>query len=128
MRVILRESMDNLGQAGEVVTVRAGYGRNFLVPRGLAVPATEKDMSRLEHEKRTATVRAAKRAQELQGEVDKLSQVTVSIARAVGEGEKLYGSVTSRDIAEAIAQQGIIVDTKKIQLDEPLKALGMVEV
>lgn len=128
MRLILKEDLENLGKAGEVVTVRDGYGRNYLLPRGLALPATEKDVARMEHEKRVIASRAAKRAQELQAEVQKISQLSVSIARAVGEGDKLYGSVTSRDIADALAEQGTTVDTRKIQLDEPIKQLGMVEV
>lgn len=128
MRVILREDLDNLGAAGEVVTVKPGYGRNFLLPRGLAVQATEKDVARLEHERRIIAARAAKRATELKGEVDKLSQVSVSITRQVGEGDKLYGSVTTRDIADALKEKGVIVDSKKIQLAEPLKTLGMAEV
>lgn len=128
MRIILREDLDNLGKAGEVVSVRSGYGRNYLLPRGLAVLATERDVARMEHEKRIIAARAAKRAQELKGEVERLSQVSVSIARAVGEGDKLYGSVTGRDIADALAEQGHTIDAKKIQLDEPLKALGMSEV
>ncbi len=128
MRIILREDMDNLGKAGEVVSVRDGYGRNYLLPRGMAVPATEKDEARMAHEKRVALARAAKIAKELQSEADRLSQVSVSISRAVGEGDKLYGSVTSHDIAEALAEQGVKVDSRKIQLEEPIKALGMVEV
>jgi large subunit ribosomal protein L9 len=128
MRVILREDMDNLGAAGEVVTVRDGYGRNYLLPRGLAVPATEKDEARLSHERKVIATRAAKVAKELQGEVEKLSAVSVSISRATGEGEKLYGSVNTRDIADALAEQGHKIDSKKIQLAEPLKTLGMTEV
>jgi large subunit ribosomal protein L9 len=128
MRVILREEMDNLGKAGDVVSVRTGYGRNYLLPRGMAVPATEKDEARLAHEKRVITARAAKLSKELQSEADRLSQVSVSVSRAVGEGDKLYGSVTSRDISEALAEQGVKVDSKKIQLDEPLRNLGMSEV
>jgi large subunit ribosomal protein L9 len=128
MRVILREDMDKLGSAGEVVTVRDGFGRNYLLPRGLAVPATEKDVTRLEHEKRIIMARQAKLTKELQAQADKISQVSVSIAQAVGEGDKLYGSVTSRDIADALREQGVTVDSKKIQLAEPIKALGMTEV
>jgi large subunit ribosomal protein L9 len=128
MRIILREHMDNLGEAGDVVSVRDGYGRNYLLPRGFAVPATEKDEARLSHEKRVISARAAKLAKELQSEVDKLSQVSVSVSRAVGEGDKLYGSVSSRDIADALAEQGQRVDSKKILLDEPLRNLGMTEV
>jgi large subunit ribosomal protein L9 len=128
MRVILRENLDNLGKAGEVVSVRAGYGRNFLLPKGLAVPATEKDEARLQHEQRLITLRLAKLAKQLQSEAEKLSQVSVSLARAVGEEDKLYGSVTNRDIAEALAEQGLKVDARKIILDEPIKTLGMTEV
>jgi large subunit ribosomal protein L9 len=128
MRLILRENMDNLGKAGEVVSVRPGYGRNYLLPNGLAVPATEKDEARMQHEQRVIAARIAKLAKQLQSEADRLSQVSVSLARAVGEEEKLYGSVTNRDIAEALAEQGVKLDAKKIQLEEPIKALGMTEV
>ncbi len=128
MRVILRENLDNLGKAGEVVTVRSGYGRNYLLPAGLAVPATEKDEARLQHEQRVIAARITKLGKELQSEADRLSQASVSLARAVGEEDKLYGSVNNRDIAEALAEQGIKLDAKKIQLDEPIKALGMTEV
>jgi len=128
MRVILRENLDNLGKAGDVVSVRPGYGRNYLLPNGLAVPATEKDEARMQHEQRVIAARVAKLAKQLQSEADRLSQVSVSLARAVGEEDKLYGSVTNRDIAEALAEQGVKLDAKRIQLDEPIKALGMTEV
>lgn len=128
MRVILRENLDNLGKAGEVVSVRPGYGRNYLLPNGLAVPATEKDEARLQHEQRAIAARIAKLAKQLQSEADRLAQVSVSLSRAVGEEDKLYGSVTNRDIAEALAEQGIKIDAKKIVLDEPIKTLGMTEV
>jgi large subunit ribosomal protein L9 len=128
MRVILRENMDNLGKAGEVVSVRDGYGRNYLLPHGLAVPATEKDEARMQHEQRVIAARVAKLAKQLQSEADRLSQVSVSLTRAVGEEDKLYGSVNNRDIAEALAEQGLKIDAKKIQLEDPIKALGMTEV
>jgi large subunit ribosomal protein L9 len=128
MRVILREDLEHLGAAGEVVSVRDGYGRNFLLPRGLASLATEKDVAKMEHERKVIAVRAAKRAKELAGEVEKLQAVSVSLSRAVGEGDKLYGSVTNRDIADALKEQGVTVDAKKIDLVEPIKALGMTEV
>jgi large subunit ribosomal protein L9 len=128
MRVILRQDLENLGQAGEVVTVRDGYGRNYLLPRGLAAPATEKDVVKLEHERRVIAVRNAKLAKDLQSQVDKLSQVSVSLPRSVGEGDKLYGSVTNRDIAEALKEQGHPIEAKKIVLNEPIKTLGMTEV
>jgi len=128
MRVILREDLDNLGAAGEVVTVRDGYGRNYLLPRGLAALATEKDVAKMEHERRVIASRAAKMAKELAGEVEKLSQVSVSLSRATGEGDKLYGSVNNRDIADALKEQGVSIDAKKIDLPEPIKSLGMTEV
>jgi large subunit ribosomal protein L9 len=128
MQVILRDDMDNLGKSGEVVNVKPGYARNYLLPRGLAIKATATDVARVEHEKRVIAARTAKLAKETQAEADKLSAVAVSIARAVGEEDKLYGSVTSRDIAEALREKGVTVDAKKIHLDEPIKALGMVEV
>jgi len=128
MRVILRESLENLGKAGEVVTVRPGYGRNYLLPKGLAVPATEKDEARLQHEKRVIATRVAKLAKQMQSEAERLSEVSVSLARAVGEENKLYGSVTNRDIAEALVEQGFRVDARKILLAEPIKTLGLSEV
>jgi len=128
MQVILRDDMDNLGKSGEVVNVKEGYARNFLLPRGHAIKATAGDVKRVEHEKRVIAARTAKLAKEAQAEADKLSQVSVSIARAVGEEDKLYGSVTSRDIAEALAEQNVKVDSKKIHLEEPIKTLGMTEV
>ena len=128
MQVILRDDMDNLGKSGEVVTVKEGYARNFLLPRGHAIKATDGDVKRVEHEKRVIAARTAKLSKEAQAEADKLSQVTVSIARAVGEEDKLYGSVSSRDIADALAEKGVKVDSKKVQLVEPIKALGLTEV
>jgi large subunit ribosomal protein L9 len=128
MQVILRDDMDNLGKSGEVVTVKEGYARNFLLPRGHAIKATDGDVKRVEHEKRVIAARTAKLSKEAQAEADKLSQVTVSIARAVGEEDKLYGSVSSRDIADALAEKGVKVDSKKVQLAEPIKALGLTEV
>ncbi|HVZ86308.1 MAG TPA: 50S ribosomal protein L9 [Polyangia bacterium] len=128
MQVILRDDLDNLGKSGEVVNVRPGYARNYLLPRGLAIKATAGDIVRVEHEKRVIATRTAKLAKEAQAEADKLSQVSVSIARATGEEDKLYGSVTSRDIAEALREQHVTIDAKKIHLEEPIKSLGMVEV
>ena len=128
MQVILRDDMDNLGKSGEVVNVKPGYARNYLLPRGLAIKATASDVKRVEHEKRVIAARTAKLAKDAQAEADRLSAVSVSIARAVGEEDKLYGSVTSRDIAEALAAQNVKIDSKKIHLEEPIKTLGMTEV
>ena len=128
INVVLTEDMANLGKSGELVRVRPGYARNYLIPRGLAVRATAIDVARVEHEKRVIAARTAKMTKEAQAEADRLSQISVSIARAVGEEEKLYGSVTSRDIAEALHAQGVTIDSKKLHLDEPIKTLGLTEV
>ena len=128
MQVILRDDLDNLGKSGEVVNVKPGYARNYLLPRGLAIKATASDVKRVEHEKRVIAARTAKLAKESQAAADALSRVSVSIARSVGEEDKLYGSVTSRDIAEALAEQNVKVDSKRIHLEEPIKTLGMTEV
>ena len=128
MQVILRDDLDNLGKSGEVVNVKPGYARNYLLPRGLAIVATAHDIKRIEHEKRVIAARTAKLAKEAQSEADKLSQISVSIAVATGEDDRLYGSVTTRDVAEALKDRGVTVDPKKILLDEPLKALGLAEV
>jgi large subunit ribosomal protein L9 len=128
MQVILRDDLDNLGKSGEVVNVKPGYARNYLLPRGLAIVATASDVKRVDHEKRVIAARTAKMAKEAQAEADSLSKISVSIARAVGEEDKLYGSVTSRDIAEALGGQNVKVDSKKIHLAEPIKTLGMTEV
>ncbi len=128
MQIILRDDMDNLGKSGEVVNVKPGYARNYLLPRGLAVKATETDVARVAHEKRVIAARTARLSKEAQAEADRISSVAVSIARATGEEDKLYGSVTSRDIAEALREKGVTVDPKKIHLEEPIKALGLAEV
>jgi len=128
MQVILRDDMDNLGKSGEVVNVKPGYARNYLLPRGLAIKATAGDIARVEHEKRVIAARTAKLSKATQAEADKLSSVSVTIARAVGDEDKLYGSVTNRDISEALREKGVVVDSKKIHLAEPIKALGEFEV
>lgn len=128
MQVILREDLDHLGKSGDVVTVKSGYGRNFLLPKGMAVLATAEDVARIAHEKRVIAARNAKLAKDTQAVADRLNQVTVSIAVSVGEEDKMYGSVTTRDIAEALGAKGVEVDAKKLTLDEPIKALGLTEV
>jgi large subunit ribosomal protein L9 len=128
MQLILREDVNNLGRAGEVVTVKAGYGRNFLLPKGLAVLATPKNVARLEHEKRVATGRAAKTRKSAEELAGRAQGAQINIARAVGEEDKLFGSVTARDVADALAEQGVTVDHRKVVLTEPIKTLGMHEV
>jgi large subunit ribosomal protein L9 len=128
MQVILREDLDNLGKSGEVVTVKPGYGRNYLIPHGLAVAATAQDVARVAHDKRVIAARNAKLTRDIQSEADRINQISVSIPVSVGEENKLYGSVTSRDIGEALQAQGVKIDSKSLILPEPLKALGLAEV
>jgi large subunit ribosomal protein L9 len=128
MQVILREDVDNLGRAGELVSVKPGYGRNFLIPKGLAVLATAKNVARVEHEKRIIAARAAKHLKDAEQVAARLESTTVNIARSTGEEDRLFGSVSTRDIAEALAEAGVPVDHRKIHLADAIKTLGMHEV
>ncbi|KYF65547.1 50S ribosomal protein L9 [Sorangium cellulosum] len=123
IHVVLTEDLHNVGKSGELVKVRPGFARNYLIPRGLAVGATAENVSRIEHEKRVAESRAAKTRSEAEQLAGKLSQVKLTISRPVGEGDKLYGSVTARDIEEALAAQGFSVDRRRIETDT-IKSLG----
>ena len=123
INVVLTEDLTNLGKSGELVRVRPGYARNYLIPRGLAISATAENVARIEHEKRVVEVRVAKQRGEAEQLSDKLKSVKITIERPVGEGDRLYGSVTSRDIEEALAAQGFAVDRRRIQT-EAIKSLG----
>ena len=124
IQVILKEDVHNLGKSGELVAVKPGFGRNYLIPQGLAVVATRKNVAELEHHRKQIEVRTAKLRKDAEATAGALSGVTVQFERQVGEGDKLFGSVTSRDIEEALAAQGHKVDKKKIVLAEPFRALG----
>ena len=124
IQVILKEDVPNLGRSGELVSVKPGYGRNYLIPQGLAVVASRKNVAQMEHEKRAIEARSAKQRKDAEALAGTMKDVTVEISRQVGEGDKLFGSVTTRDIEEALAAQGHKVDRKKIHLHEPIKALG----
>lgn len=125
MRVILKQEVHNLGDAGEIVKVAPGYGRNFLIPRGYAIPASEGSIRQLEHQQRVAE---AIRRKQLAGSKDlatKLEQTAITIRREAGEDDKLFGSVTNRDIVDALAAEGIEVDRRAIQLDEHIRSIGL---
>jgi large subunit ribosomal protein L9 len=133
MQVILKEDVHNLGKSGELVNVKPGYGRNYLIPQGLAVVATAGNIKQIEHEKKLIAARNAKLLKDAQSIADRLAAVEVQIERQVAHHEataeapttdKLFGSVTSRDIAEALAQKGVPIDHKKIVLPEPIKTIG----
>ena len=128
MKVILTKDMDNLGKAGALVEVKTGYGRNYLLPRQLAVLATAKNIRQLEHQKSGILARAAKEKQNMAAMAQKLSAIEVRFTRKTGAENKLFGSVTSKDIHEQLAAQGFEVERKQIHLPEPLKEVGTHEV
>ena len=124
MEVILREDIENLGTRGQVVKVAPGYARNFLLPKRMAVAATESNKKIVEQERQAHLRKEAK----VQGEAQELAKMmtgaTVRIAQKAGENDQLFGSVTSKDIAEALTAQNYNIDRRKIQLDEPIRQLG----
>ncbi len=128
MKLILREDVENLGKGGELVDVKPGYGRNFLLPRGLAVAANPKNVRELDHQKKIAEAKAAKAKASAEAVAKRLSDTPVVLKRKVGEQDKLYGSVTAIDIVEALAARGLQLDRRTIDLSEPIKTVGDHEV
>ena len=124
MEVILREDVKSLGKAGALVRVKPGYARNYLLPRGLAYEATEGNKKRLEAESKARETRAAHDRTEAQDMADKLSAVEITISAKAGEGDRLFGSITTQDIADELAKAGHPVDRRKIELEHPIKQLG----
>lgn len=128
MKVILQQDVDNLGSTGDVKEVADGFGRNFLLPRKLAVLADERNVHRLQHQQRIAAARQAKLLAAAKETADKIGKTAVSIKRQAGEGDKLFGSVTNHDIADALAAAGITVDKKSVVLEEPIRNIGVFQV
>ncbi len=128
MKLILREDVENLGKGGELVDVKPGYGRNYLLPRGLAVLANPKNVRELDHQKKIAEAKAAKARASAEAVAKRLADTPVTLKRKVGEQEKLYGSVTALDIVEALAARGLALDRRMIDLPEPIKSIGDHEV
>ena len=128
MEVILREHVDNLGRRGEIVKVADGYARNYLLPRKLALLATEGNKKQIERERAKFEVKEAEERKVAEAIAARLGAVEVVLARKVGETEALYGSVTSADIASALAEKGFDVDRRKLQLPDAIKQLGEFEV
>ena len=124
VRVVLREDVQHLGTAGELVRVRAGFARNFLLPRGKAALATAGSVRQIEEHQRQAVARAAKLKQSAQALATQLSGVSIEITRQAGEGDRLYGSVTSKDVADAIKAKGYDVDKKDLVLPDSIKEIG----
>ena len=128
LQVILNSDFPNLGSSGELVKVRPGFARNYLLPRQLAVPATTAQVNRINHEKAVAVAKAEKNKKAMQELATKLNGLKISLARPVGEDDKLFGSVTAKEIENEVKKSLPDFDRKKMQLAEPLKALGAVEI
>lgn len=125
MQVILKENLKNLGKIGDIVNVKDGYARNYLIPKGLAIDATAKNIRALEHAKRVVMEKAKKLVNTAQSLAEKISATEVTIKAKAGEEDKLFGSVTAIDVAEALKEKGLEVDRKKIVIEEPIKRLGI---
>jgi large subunit ribosomal protein L9 len=128
MRVILQETIEKLGTAGQIVDVARGYARNYLLPRKLAIEATPANLKRLEKIREQLAKKAAVEKDAAQTLAELLARITLTIARKAGENDQLFGSVTAADIAEALAAQGYQVEKRKVQLEEPIKLIGEYEV
>ncbi len=124
MRVILKEDVSGLGKTGDVVKVADGYGRNYLVPKGLAIPATKRNEKVLGHQKQLIADRVTKSRKEAEVVAERIGALSCTIAKKVGESDKLFGSVTTQEIADWLDREGIEVDRRKILLDEPIKEAG----
>ena len=128
MEVILREHVDNLGKRGEIVKVADGYARNYLLPRKLALPATDGNRRHVERERKIVEARESQEKAQAEAIAARLAAVDITIARRVGETDQLYGSVTSADIADFLKEKGFELDRRKLILPEPIKAIGDHEV
>jgi large subunit ribosomal protein L9 len=124
MKIILKENVDSLGKAGEMIKVADGYARNYLIPKGLAVEASSRSMKALEHEKNRIMQKNETERKKAEAIVEKMKGVTCTISRRVGEQDKLFGSVTTKDIEQSLIEQGMEIDRKMIILEEPIKSLG----
>ena len=128
MQVILRGSMENLGAAGDVVNVKPGYARNYLIPKGLAYEATAQNKRRIEAENARSAAKEAETLSEAQQRAKAIEGVSLTFTARAGQEGKLFGSITSADIAEKLAEQGITIDRRQIELEEPIKTLGVTSV
>jgi large subunit ribosomal protein L9 len=124
MELILRADVENLGRLGDKVSVKPGYGRNYLIPQGLAMLACESNLRRFENERKKLQAKRDAQVADAQSLSDRLAAITIMIEVRVGEGDKLYGSVTSAIIADRLAEQGFDIDRKKIVLADPIRSLG----
>ena len=128
MKVILRQDMDPLGLEGDQVDVAKGYARNYLIPKGIALEANNQNIKMMEMQKKKIEAKRIKAKESAEKAMEKLSDMVIQISQKVGEEEKLYGSVTSMDIAEQMEKKGVEIDRRKIVLDKPIKRLGEFDV
>jgi large subunit ribosomal protein L9 len=124
IQVILQHDVEKVGKSGELIKVRPGFARNFLIPRSLAVPATAAAVNRITHEKAVAVAKAEKAKAGARALAEKINGLTVTMARSVGEDDRLFGSVTAKEIESAVKAKGLEFDRKTMHLPEPIKALG----
>jgi large subunit ribosomal protein L9 len=128
MELILTQDVQHLGKAGDLVSVKRGYGRNYLLPQGLAVSATRRNRSQLEHERGRISRKVARELTEATDIAERINGMTLQFERLVGEDDKLFGSVTSRDIVEQLAVAGLEIDHRRLSLTEPVRTLGKFDV
>ncbi len=124
MEVILKETIDTLGMEGDIVNVKPGYARNYLIPQQKAVPVNKASLARLKREQQAIAARREAEQKNAEQLAEKLEKTTVTLSRKVGEEDRLFGSVGSKDIAEALEKVGIVVDRRSILLAEPIKSIG----
>lgn len=128
MKVILRQDYENIGEIGEVVDVKSGFARNFLIPRGIAYRATDGALRAVDAEKRAYEAKQSRLEGDARAIAEKLESVSITIPMKVGEGDRLFGSVTTQVIADELSRQGHVVDRRTIQIGDPIKTLGMYDV
>lgn len=128
MQVILTQDVRDLGHAGQMVVVKRGYGANFLIPQGIAVLATSRNRSRMEHEQRRIEAQIARERSKAQDLAKRLTGMSVTLTRLVGEDDKIFGSVTTKDITDALNDEGVKIDRRQVELEAPLRSLGVYEV
>jgi large subunit ribosomal protein L9 len=125
MQVILKQHIENIGQAGDLINVAPGFARNYLLPKNLAILANAKDIKQLEHQKRLKQAIKEKHLRDCEKMARTLEGLSLTIIRKAGENDRLFGSVTTIDIAEALTNEGVTIERKRMHLEEPIKALGI---
>ena len=128
MRVVLKTNVPGLGKGGDVVVVKDGYARNHLIPKGLALTATDKNERRLKHDQEVIAGRIKKELAEAGTLAQRIAAISLTIAKRVGENERLFGSVTTKEIEDALREEGVVMDRRNILLEQPLKQLGVYDV